>query len=262
MTKRIILFASLFALMPGVFCQNSTGINRLDPQGRKQGPWVKKDSAGNVIYEGRFIDDHPVGEFRRYYSDKTLLSLLVYSPDGKTADASLYYPNSYPAASGKYSDRKKEGTWKFYSSSVKGYLINTENYKNDKRNGLSVKYFADSTIAEKDSYVNDRKEGECLQYFENGKLYLRAHYSGDLLNGKFEVWYDSGKPYISGNYKADRRDGNWVIYKKDGSIKYELTYENGTTSNRQPDIDDSDFFDRLENNKGKIPDPEKTGNIR
>ena len=36
----------------------------------------------------------------------------------------------------------------------------------------------------------------------------------------------------------------------------------GVTKDRQMDIDESDFLDSLEKNKGKIADPEKTGVIR
>ena len=36
----------------------------------------------------------------------------------------------------------------------------------------------------------------------------------------------------------------------------------GATQDRRMDIDESDFLDSLENNKGKIADPEKTGVIR
>lgn len=262
MKARLISIALLLAVLSDTFSQSVTEINKIDQQGRKQGAWIKKDQSGNTIYEGTFRDNHPVGEFKRFYADKTLLSSVVYSPDGRIADASMFYPNSYPAAAGRYIDMKKEGKWKFFSSSIKGYLINEETYKNDKRNGPSVRYYPDSTIAEKSNYLNDKREGELLQYFENGKQYLRTYYSGDMLNGRFEVWRDNGKPYFTGSYKNNRRDGKWMIYKKDGSLKYELSYTDGVTLNRQPDIDDSDFFDGLEKNKGKIPDPEKTGNIR
>ena len=36
----------------------------------------------------------------------------------------------------------------------------------------------------------------------------------------------------------------------------------GITKDRQMDIDESDFLDSLENNKGKIADPEKTGVVK
>jgi antitoxin component YwqK of YwqJK toxin-antitoxin module len=82
------------------------------------------------------------------------------------------------------------------------------------------------------------------------------------LNGKFEVWFENGNIELSGQYKNDSRDGLWAIYKNDRTVKYKLEYLEGVTKDRQIDIEESDFLDSLENNKGKIADPEKTGVIR
>jgi antitoxin component YwqK of YwqJK toxin-antitoxin module len=262
MKYKIIAIASLLAIFANVYCQNNSDIDKTDQQGRKQGQWVKKDADGNVLYEGTFKDGHPVGEFKRYYSDKTLLSLLIYSIDGKTADATMYYPNSFIASKGKYVEKKKEGVWKFYSSSVNGYLLNEESYNGNLRNGLSIKYFPDSTVAEKINYLNDKKEGEWLQYYPKAKLFLKSNYKGDLLNGKFEVWYKNGKSLLSGFYKNNLREGKWDFYNEDGSLKYELNYVNGMTNDKQIDNDVSDFFDNLEKTRSNIADPEKTGVIR
>lgn len=262
MKYKIIAIASLLAIFANVNCQNNSDMNKTDQQGRKQGQWVKKDADGNVLYEGTFKDGHPIGEFKRYYSDKTLLSLLIYSSDGKIADATMYYPNSFIASKGKYVEQKKEGVWKFYSSSANGYLLNEEPYKGNLRNGLSIKYFPDSTVAEKINYLNDKKEGEWLQYYPEAKLFLKSYYRGDLLNGKFEVWYKNGKSLLSGFYKNNLREGKWDFYNENGSLKYELNYVNGMTNDKQIDNDVSDFFDNLEKTRGNIADPEKTGVIR
>lgn len=255
-----ILFLTL--IFTASLSQQSPDINKTDSQGRKQGHWIKKDNSGIILYDGFFKDNHPVGEFKRYYANQNLLSLLVYSQDGKTAHATLYYPNKFIASSGRYVDQKKEGKWKFYSSTVQGYLINEEMYKANRKNGLSVKFYPDSTVAEKINFVNDIREGEWTQYQENGKLLLRGTYARNYLNGKFEAWYDNGKLYMTGLYKDNRKDGKWSIYKKDGTLKYVLNYIDGMTSDRQMDLDDTNFFDNLDRNKGRIPDPAKTGVIR
>jgi hypothetical protein len=81
------------------------------------------------------------------------------------------------------------------------------------------------------------------------------------LNGKFEAWFENGKLEFSGQYKNDSRDGTWIIYKDDGSLRYQIEYKNGFTNDRKVDIDLSDFMDSLERNKDKIADPEKTGKM-
>jgi antitoxin component YwqK of YwqJK toxin-antitoxin module len=153
----------------------------------------------------------------------------------------------------------KEGKWQFYSSFINLYLVSEEYYSANLKNGLSVKFYPDSTIAQKLTYVNDVKQGEWIQYFPSGAVWLKSNYHNGKINGKFEVWFENGAIEYSGQYKDDSRDGEWVIFKNDGTIKYKMTYVLGVTNDHQMDIDESDFLDSLENNKGKIADPEQTG---
>ena len=252
----LFVFLAVASIATG---QVSTNINKTDQQGRKQGQWIKKYPDGSIQYDGIFRDDHPVGEFKRYYENKKIKSILIYSSDGKEADAVIYHPNGFIASSGKYINQMKEGKWKFFSSSVNGYLINEEEYLKNIRNGLSLKFYPDSTIAEKIRFVNNIREGEWLQYHPNGRLFLKSNYVRGMLNGKFEVWYQDGKPEFSGTYKNNLREGTWRIYNDDGTLKYDLNYVSGVTNNRQMEIDAINFIDSLENNSWKVADPEKTG---
>jgi len=82
-----------------------------------------------------------------------------------------------------------------------------------------------------------------------------------MLNGKMEVWSEKGLIELSGYYKDNKRHGRWIVYKEDGSIKYELDYTDGLTKDRQMEIDASELIEKLEKNSGKILDPEKTEEI-
>jgi antitoxin component YwqK of YwqJK toxin-antitoxin module len=259
MILKIFTIGSLLAISAMATCQPETELNNTDQQGRKQGHWIKKYPNGSEMYDGFFKNDHPVGEFKRFYENSTLKSLLVYSDDGTTADATIYHPNGNISSKGKYINQKKEGTWQFFSAFIKGYRISEENYSGNSRNGPSFKFYPDSTRAEMVSFVNDLRQGECTQYYPNAAICLKSNYLNNLLNGKYEVWFENGKIQFSGQYKNNTRDGMWYIYTKDGILKYKLDYQYGVTKDRQMDIDESDYLDFLEKNKGKIPDPEKTG---
>ena len=187
---------------------------------------------------------------------------MIYSDDGRKADATIYHPNGNISSKGIYIDQMKEGKWQFFSSFKDGYLIAEEYYSKNLRNGLSLKFYPDSTIAEKLTYVNDVKQGEWTQYYPSGTMWLKSNYQNGKINGKFEVWYENGSIEFSGQYKDDSREGHWIIYKNDGTIKYKVEYVEGVTKDRQMDIDESAFIDSLEMNKGKIADPEKTGIIK
>ncbi len=260
MSRKIISFL-LFLFIPLLAsAQADQGINMTDKNGMKQGHWIKKDGT-TLVYEGYFRDNHPVGEFKRFYEDNSVKSLLIYNNNGNEAEAIIYHPNGFIASKGKYINQLKEGKWQFYSSFTNGYLICEEEYTKNLKNGLSLKFYKDKKVAERLNYINNVRQGEWTQYYQNGALCLKTNYLNSKVNGKFNVWFEDGKPELTGEYKNDIREGHWIIYKEDGTIKYEADYLAGFTKNRQMDIDESNFIDSLEKNAGKIPDPEKTGEL-
>ena len=262
MNLQITIIVSLLAISASSLSQPDTALNSIDQQGRKQGHWIKRYPDESILYDGYFKDDHPVGEFKRYDEVKTLRSILIYSTDGSEAVATIYHPNGYIASKGKYINQKKEGKWQFFSANINGYLISEDNYVKNIRNGTSVKFYPDSTIAELVNFVNDKKQGEWTQFYPNGSVCLKSNFTNGKINGKFEVWFEDGNIQFSGQYKNDTRDGQWFIYNKDGSIKYKIQYNMGLTNDQQMDIDESDYIDLIEKNSNKITDPEKSGIIR
>ena len=108
MNLKITIFAVLLCLSSAGICQTDKALNQTDPQGRKQGHWIKRAPNKTIIYDGYFKDDKPAGKFKRYYENDTLKSVLNFTADGKEASAVLYHPNSYLASKGKYINQLKE----------------------------------------------------------------------------------------------------------------------------------------------------------
>jgi antitoxin component YwqK of YwqJK toxin-antitoxin module len=259
MNFKVIVVCLLFGInVPGL-SQVNQSINQTDKDGRKQGHWIKKYPNGNKMYDGFFANDRPAGEFKRYYEDNTIKSLLVFSKNGTEAKASLYYSNGMIASTGKYLNQLKEGKWRFFSSTTKGLLISEEEYSVDKKNGFSIKYYPDSTVAERVNYKNGVRHGEFLKYYPDGTLTLKTSYQNGKLNGKFEALFENGKTEFLGQYKDDLKEGVWIIYSKDGRQRFRTEYTAGIPNNREIDIYQSNYIDSLERNKVKIADPEKTG---
>ena len=259
MNLKIIAVITLFTISLTATGQSDSSVNRTDASGMKQGHWIKRYPDKTILYDGYFKDNHPVGEFRRYYKNGSLNSVLEFSNDGRTAIATLYHPNGNIASKGKYVDRKKEGKWQFFSEMTKGYLISEDLYTKDIRNGLSLKYYPDSTVAEKVTYINGVKQGEWTRYYPGGALLLKSGYVNGKIDGKFQTWFKNGKIQFSGQYKNDSREGQWLIYNPDGTVKYRLEYSDGITNNRQMDIDEAKILDQMEKNKDNVVDPEKSG---
>jgi len=262
MNLKIIFTLLLTAISFVVLGQNETSINQVDAKGKKQGHWIKMYPDETVLYEGYFKDDHPVGEFKRYYEDKTLKSVLNFSPNGKEADAILYHPNGNIASRGKYVNQKKEGKWQFFSEMTKDYLISEDIYSGDLRNGMSIKFYPDSTVAEKVGYINNIKQGEWTRYYPDGSILLKSNYVNGRIDGKFETWSEEGNIEYSGQYKNDARDGLWFFFNADGTVKYKMEYINGITNDRQMDIDESSILDSIEKNKDNVQDPEQVRVIK
>jgi antitoxin component YwqK of YwqJK toxin-antitoxin module len=227
-----------------------------DQKGMKQGQWIKKYPNGRVMYEGIFRDDHPVGEFKRFYDTGVPNSVLIYSESGKEADATLYFQNGKIASKGRFVNQKKDGKWQFFDENM-GFLISEEIYSAGKRNGISIKYYPDGKVAEKLSYSNDIRNGDWIRYYNNGNKWIKSYYLKDKLNGKFEAWFENGGIEFSGEYLNDTRNGLWTIFNKDGSVRYKMEYVKGVTKDRQMDQDQSDFIDSLEKNGVRVDDPEK-----
>ena len=261
MNLKILIICLLSACSSLAAAQDAKVVNQTDKYGKKQGHWIKKYPNGNVMYDGFFRNDKPTGEFRRYYENNILKSHMIFNSDGAEANTTLYYPNGFIASSGKYVDQLKEGKWQFFSPTTKGKIVSEEEYLHNKRNGLSVIFYPDSTIAEKVYYKNDIKNGEWLKYYPDGALNLKTFYVNGKLDGTFEAFFNNGKPEFLGRYKNDLKEGLWIVYKKDGSQRFRTEYTSGIANNKDIDIYESEFIDSLERNKVKIADPEKTREI-
>jgi antitoxin component YwqK of YwqJK toxin-antitoxin module len=255
----LIVFLLMFHLIS--FSQINDSINKTDKNGMKQGHWIKKYPSGHIQYNGYFKDNQPIGTFKRFFANDTLQSMLILSSAGKEALARLYHPNGFIASTGKFINQLKEGKWKFFSAKINGYLVCDEEYKANIRNGESLKYYPDSSLAEKVFYLNDIRNGEWIQYFPNRNICLKANYVNGKLNGSFEVFFTDGKPEYIGQYKEDLRNGTWKIFNNNGSLKYNIEYIEGVASNSEKFKKESDYLDAIEKNRGKIADPEKTGTI-
>jgi antitoxin component YwqK of YwqJK toxin-antitoxin module len=258
---RLIFSVILAALTLSLGAQKVESLNQTDSKGLKQGHWIKKTTKGHVQYEGYFKDNMPTGTFKRYYDNDSLQSSLIYSSDGKSAEATFYHQNGYLASTGKYINQLKEGTWKYYSINVRGYLVCEEEYLHNMKNGPSVKYYSDKTPSEKLNYINDLKSGEWTQYFANGQLCLKGYYSSGSLEGKFVIYFENGKPEFVGQYRNNTRDGNWIRYNPDGSVKNNINYASGLATNPELYKQETEYLNSIEKNKGKIADPEKTGTL-
>jgi antitoxin component YwqK of YwqJK toxin-antitoxin module len=183
----LLFFISLISSAQENSNKSGETINFIDNKGLKQGYWEKKYKNGNVRYTGRFKDNKPVGEFRRYYKSASLQSVMVYDQSGNYAKATFYYENGKIAATGKYFGTKKDKIWKYYSF-YGGHLSNEESYNKGKKDGYSREYYSDSTVSQEKMWKNGVLDGPWRMWFPGKKLRLETRYVNGKINGPFKTW--------------------------------------------------------------------------
>jgi antitoxin component YwqK of YwqJK toxin-antitoxin module len=201
-------------------------VNVTDSGGKKQGYWYKKDQNGKKIYEGRFQDNLPVGEFKYYYPDGAIKAVSILSKQGTCARTVIYFQNGKKNAEGFYLHEKRDSTWKFFSE-VDATLVSEEFYKDSKKQGKAFNYYPGGGKAELTTWKNGVREGPWETYFTDGKTKLKCGYKNDQKNGPIQVFFFSGKAMLSGQYLNGNPVGTWVYYKEQGGIIKKEQYDNG-----------------------------------
>jgi len=183
---------------------------------------------------------HHWNHFRSgYYASYYRPRVRVYSPTVAVNINNGRYRNTY-----SHPDQRRAGE---------------EYYTRDVRNGLSQKYYSDSTLAEKVTWDNGNRTGEWLQYYPDGTVCLRAEYIAGKLEGLFSYYHPNGNLYYEGNYKNDFRTGDWMVFNYDGSLKQIIAYEEGKPSDPKLADQETEFLDQLEKNRDKIEIVDITG---
>ena len=204
--------------------------NKVDAQGRKQGPWKKPFKNSHALhYVGQFKDDKPYGEFTYYYESGGVESKMTFLNGGKVAYNKMYHESSgYIMAKGKYVNQQKDSLWVYYDN--KGQLKSQETYKNGKLDGQRVVYYepvnGQYRVAKFEYYTNGVRNGQFKEYYPNTKLKAEGAYKDGNLNGIVKYYHANGKIERVERYKYAVKHGWWIFYGKDGrQVGTELFWE-------------------------------------
>ncbi len=245
----------LLLFIPVLGFAQEVKINKLDDQGRKTGIWKKYYENGKLLYEGNFHQGKPIGKLKRYYNGGVLKAEMNFCPDGINSYVKLYYENRFLAAEGKYVRQLKDSTWNYYSFYNKRLTIK-ESYVKGKKNGLSIKYYDDGTVAEKMLWVNDVMQGEWEQFYENGQLRLKCYNVEGVRDGEFSSFNRDGTKSIHGNYIMGTMDGLWEYYKEGNIVDVKVEYVDGKMlPNAELEKRQKEFSKMIEESIGKYPEP-------
>lgn len=218
--KNIIILLLLFGCVFLGYTQDT--VNGKDTAGKKHGYWVRKDSSGTKIYEGRFIHGIPTGEFRYYYKNGGLKTISTLTANGTRAATKTFYPDGRKMAIGNYINEKKDSLWQFFSDAMDA-KTSEEYYKDGRLHGIRRIFYPSGPVAEIKHYVNGVEEGSWEKFFEDGKSQLKGNYRKGEKHGPFIVFAPEGTIIIKGQYKDGHQDGEWSFFDPQGkAVKKEL----------------------------------------
>lgn len=218
--------------------------NETDKKGRKQGAWSKSYANGNLMYEGQFKDDKPVGTFKRYFESGKLKLVQTYTKDDNSSVVIYEDDGKTISMSGAYLGKEKVGEWKFYKE---GKLAVCELYAKGVKNGVTKVYAESGAVIEEIPYTNDKIDGVKRAFLEDGKKYSEVEYKKGLEDGFYNLYEGNEKPIITGQHVKGKRDGEWKVYNDKGELDEVLTYKNGKQTNaREQKKKHSQTFDKKE----------------
>jgi antitoxin component YwqK of YwqJK toxin-antitoxin module len=228
-------------------------INQTDKNGLKQGRWESKYPDGKKRYEGSFADGKPVGEWTRYHENGKIKAKLFHVPQSEKVKASLYDDEGILYAKGNYQGIVKDSVWNYYNNNT---IVGNEYFVKGKREGKSLSFYADGTIAKEVNYKSDLLQGPWREFYPSGSKKAEMVYNNGIRDGWCIIYYENGQTQIEGKYLNDREDGPWSFFAEDGKLKFKLEYQKGNLLN--PEVADSlqlKEFSEFDKNRGKFKDP-------
>ena len=122
---------------------------------------------------------------------------------------------------------RKQGLWKLYSASR--LLIAEIQYQNDKKHGMSLRYYPHTgELMEQAEYFDGKKHGEYRKFYYTGSTKMEGEYDLNKRTGYWVSYYhNTGEVRSEGSYERGQKHGDWKYYNSQGDLKYTYTYAKG-----------------------------------
>ena len=147
-------------------------------------------------------------------------------------------------------DSLKQGVWKEFWAN--GDLKNEVIYKNNKKQGLEIKWFDEPDCVEQESYYKDGMlDGPSIYYSKKCKKDFFETFKSGVKEGLELSYYPNGNIKAEGNFKKGNLNGYYKVYDKKGVFSFESRSTDSET-NLQPNIADTAgnvIFNVLKRNK-------------
>lgn len=255
-TVSFLLF-TFYSIGQNVGQNQDSLLNYVDINGLKQGFWNKTFSNGKLEYKAYFIDNKPVGVFKKYDNSGYLFAMLIHDTITEFARAKFYHSNGKIIAEGNYLGQKKDSTWNYYND--RGILYLQESYKNGIKHGVFRKYTKERNLIEEIYWKDNLKDGSWKKFYSSGELMWKANHSNGVLEGEAKSYYINGKVYREGVFRSGLMEGPWFKYLENGNLDIIYQYKKGYSP--EAEKEDDEMMRELLDNKGKIDGPQNINDV-
>ena len=138
---------------------------------------VMFDPEGNILYEGKFIDNHP----------KESKNIKYYERNGN-----IKYI-------GDFKEGKYHGFGKLYNNNNHNNIVIDGFFENNKIKG---KLFKNNILYYEGEFLNEEIQGNGIFFYENGKKYIEGNFQKEYIFGKGIKYYENGSKKMDGIFKS------------------------------------------------------------
>jgi antitoxin component YwqK of YwqJK toxin-antitoxin module len=217
------------------------------------GVWEFFYETGNVKMRGILRQNSNYGLWEYFYENGQRSMTGTINGRNREGEWKIYYESGDLKEIGNYTENKRAGYWKtfFEDGTLRGEIeyvddhgryteyfhsgkVLAEGPKSGARNVGHWRFFAeDGTLESEGDYVNGKRDGDWRFQYPSGKTSATGRYSNDEAVGEWTYYYEDGTTSTKGKFIGGKKDGYWSTFSNDGSLKSEVTFDNGSGEYRE-----------------------------
>ena len=185
-----------------------------DMNGLRQGTWKEYYQTGELRSKGKYKNSKPVGEWKFYFTDKTVEISGDYNQKGqKHGEWVWFYPSGDTMTIAYYEDGDLDGNYAEYDE--EGTPLVQGEYVAGYEEGIW--FYRNGTAVETGKYEGGKRTGLWTTTFDNDKIAFKIHYEDDVRDGKYTAYWENGNIKTIGKYVNGLQDGAWIQYDEEGA---------------------------------------------
>ncbi len=198
-------------------------------QNSNYGLWEYFFENGSKSMEGTINGKNKEGEWKIYYESGELKELGMYIDNKRSALWKTYFEDGAVRGEIEYTDDHGRYTEYYHSGKVLA-----EGPRSGPRNVGHWRFFAeDGTLESEGGYVNGKKNGQWEYKYPSGKTSASGVFENDEAVGKWNYFFEDGTTSTTGEFVGGKKDGYWASFNNNGSVKSEITFNEGSGEYRE-----------------------------